>query len=83
MKKVLTARVGPDGVLALAVSLGEEAANRTVRVTLERLEQGTGPSTTVRTQDDWLHFIEATAGKWQGDLERPPQSPYEKRDDWP
>jgi hypothetical protein len=83
MKKVLTTRVGADGVLTLTVPLGADDANQPVRVTVERVEQKAGPSTSTRTREEWLHFIEATAGQWQGDLERPPQGDYERRNDWP
>jgi hypothetical protein len=34
-------------------------------------------------REAWLKFIEQTAGKWQGELERPEQGEYEHRLEWP
>ena len=83
MKKVVTTRVAADGVLTLTVLLGEGGANRDVRVTVETVEESVGPPTPAGTREEWLQFIAATAGKWRGDLARPPQGEYEKRDEWP
>jgi hypothetical protein len=73
MKRILTAQVGADGMLTLSVPLGEAEANKTVRVTVETVEPE-------MTHEEWLRFIENTAGKWVGELERPPQGEYEERD---
>jgi hypothetical protein len=70
MTQTLTVRAGPDGVLTL--SLGETYANKLVQVTVQTI-----PET---TREEWLRFIENTAGKWEGELERPPQGEYEERD---
>jgi hypothetical protein len=83
MKKVVTTRVGADGVLTLTVPLAKTDANKTVRVTVETVEGAAEPATPTMPRDEWLKFIEATAGKWQGELERPPQGEYEERDGWP
>ena len=65
-----TVRVGADGVLH--VPLGQAQANRDVRVTVE-------PAAPVPVSPDYLDFLKATAGAWQGDFERPPQGDYEER----
>jgi hypothetical protein len=83
MKKVVTAHVGADGVLTLTLPLGETVANRTVRILVELIEGEGESKLSIRTQEEWLQFIAATAGKWQGELERPPQGEYEQRDKWP
>jgi hypothetical protein len=69
----LSARVGADGVLH--VPLGQAQANRAVRVTIEP----TG-SPASNSSQDYLDFLERTAGAWQGDFERPEQGQYETRD---
>ncbi len=58
----------------LTLSLGKENANKVVRVTVDVPDQ---PS---MSREEWLKFIEDTAGKWAGELERPPQGEYEERD---
>jgi hypothetical protein len=69
----LSARVGADGVLH--VPLGQAEANREVRVTIEPTG---GPA--LQSPQEYLDFLQATAGAWQGDFERPDQGPYEVRD---
>lgn len=68
---MFTVRVGADGVLH--VPLGASQANREVRVTIE-------PSAAVPVSPDYLDFLRATAGAWQGDFVRPEQGEYEVRD---
>ena len=70
-RRMLTARVGADGVLH--VPLGPREANRHVRVTIE-------PAAAEAARTDYLEFLRTTAGAWQGDFERPPQGDYETRD---
>jgi len=72
-RMILSARVGADGVLH--VPLGKAEANQEVRVTIEP----TGPAPSSSPQD-YLEFLQATAGAWQGDFERPEQGAYEARD---
>ncbi len=72
-RMTLSARVGADGVLH--VPLGEKEANREVRVTIE---PATSPA--LQSRQDYLAFLQATAGAWQGDFERPEQGLYEMRD---
>ena len=72
-RMTLTARVGSDGVLH--VPLGSAEANQDVRVTIE-------PSTDsgAKTHQQYLDFLQATAGAWQGDFKRPDQGEFEVRD---
>ncbi len=77
MRWELTVQVGADGVLNLAVPLGREDANKTVRVVLETVETPAGP---VSDPEEWRRFIERTSGKWQGEFVREPEGDYEKRD---
>ncbi len=71
MTQTLTVRVGADGTLTLP--LGEANANKLVRVTVDTLPE--------MTREEWLRFIEATAGKIDDPtFERPPQGEYEQRD---
>lgn len=73
MIQTLTARVGPDGVLTLA--LGEANANKIVQVTVQTI-----PSDISR--EEWLRFIENTAGKIDDPtFVRHPQGEYEQRDE--
>ena len=73
----IESRVGPDGVLTLRVPLGPEEADARVRVTVEPLPAGAGPST-----DDWHQFVEETYGSCAGlGLERQPQGDFERRED--
>jgi hypothetical protein len=75
-RMILKARVGANGVLQ--VPLGEAAANREVCITIEP----TSPPE-LDAQQDYLNFLQATAGAWQGDFERPEQGDYEVRDPLP
>jgi hypothetical protein len=66
-------RVGPDGILRLAVPFGKEEADREVELTIEQ----TSPTS---SEQDYQEFLRSTAGAWQGEFERPPQGEYEHRD---
>jgi hypothetical protein len=68
----LKTRVGPDGVLH--VPLGDSEANREVHVTIEPANP---PA--LKSQQDYLDFLQTTAGAWRGDFERPEQGDYEVR----
>lgn len=74
---VLHSRVGSDGVLQLTVPIGAADADREVEVTIEPAAQSP------MTQEEWRKFILETAGAWQGDLERPAQGEFERRDELP
>lgn len=70
---VLHSHVDQDGILHCAVPLGSAFANRDV-VTLN---VAIDPSATPKA---WREFIEATAGKWQDEIERLPQDRPEERE---
>jgi hypothetical protein len=86
MTKIVTTQVGPDGVLNLHIPLGEGDANKRVRVVVETLDQAE-PSSTPMTEaerEEWLRFIERTAGAiTDPTFIRHPQGEYEERDWWP
>ena len=71
----LQTRVGADGVLHIPLGQGE--ANRDVRVTIEA-----AGAMTEQSDQEYLDFLRATAGAWQGDFERPQQGDCEVRDPW-
>jgi hypothetical protein len=73
-RTVVTAKVGPDGVLHLTLPFAAADANREVKITVEPV---IGP---VLTPEEWRRAVLATAGKWQGDFERPPQGEPEERE---
>jgi hypothetical protein len=78
MKTVVTAQVGADGVLTLAVPLGAGDANKTVRVTVETVGETAGD------REAWLQFLERTAGSiTDPTFQRPPQGEYERREPLP
>ncbi len=77
----IRSKVGPDGVLKLAVPVGMGEANREVRITVESLEQTAAKPQL--TPEQWKQFIEETAGSWKGEpLVRPPQGEFENREQW-
>ena len=71
---ILKSRVGGDGVLHLTLPVGEADADREVQVTVEPL-----PSKTM-SQEEWRNSVLSTAGKWQGEFERPEQGELEERE---
>lgn len=75
MKRIVVkSRVGNNGILQLTLPVGIADANQEVEITVEPV----GPS--VPTPDEWQRRILETAGKWQGDFERPEQGEYEQRE---
>ena len=56
--------VGSDGILQLTLPVGQADADREVLVTVE-------PAGQPLSSDEWRQGILKTAGKWQGDFERP------------
>jgi hypothetical protein len=76
---VVTSRVGADGVLNVVLPLGPGEANREVRVTVEPIVK----KSVDMTQEEWAAWVDAMAGTWQGDFERPPQGEFEERDPLP
>jgi hypothetical protein len=71
---VVQSRVNSEGVLHLDMPVGLEQADKEVRVTVEPLPAGPV------SQDEWHRAILSTAGKWQGEFERPEQGEYEQRE---
>jgi hypothetical protein len=69
---VVKSRVGSDGMLELTLPVGMADADREVVVTVEPVG--------VPTPDEWRQRILETAGKWQGEFERPDQGEYERRE---
>ena len=78
MKAVFTTQVGADGVLS--VPLDPNDAHKTVRVTVETVDDARIP----QDREAWLKFIEKTAGSiTDPTFERQPQGTYEERDPLP
>jgi hypothetical protein len=71
---VVTSRVGSDGVLEFALPVGKANADQEVQVTIEPVLSPT------LSREEWQRRILETAGKWQGDFERPEQGEYEVRE---
>jgi hypothetical protein len=71
---VVRSKIGRDGVLHLDLPVGAAEADKEVQVTVEALPPAS------MSPEDWQKGILATAGKWQGDFERPEQGEYEKRE---
>lgn len=69
-------KIGSDGILQLSVPVGIANAEQEVQVTVEPLVKGLSST-------QWKELIFDTAGKWQGDFERPPQGDYEQRESLP
>ncbi len=71
---VVNSRVGSNGILQLTLPVGPADADREVQITVEPV----GPLT--QSADEWRRGILETAGKWQGEFERPAQGEYEQRE---
>jgi hypothetical protein len=72
MKYVMTYRVDEDGVLRFALELGEEYANKFIRLTVESIEPPADHSPL--TDKERMERLENIAGKWLGEFERPPKA---------
>ena len=84
MKKVMTIQVGADGIVTLTVPLAKAEANKTARIAVETVDDVTDSTTPITNRDDWLRFIEQTAGSiTDPTFVRPPQGEFEERDPWP
>jgi hypothetical protein len=79
-RTIVHSRVGADGVLKLTVPMDALDAGREVQVTIEPADSN---ASSTSQQEEWRQFIRETAGAWKGDLERPDQGDYEKRDELP
>ena len=73
-RMVVKSTVSSDGVLHLALPIGIEEANKEVQVTVE------SALPVPVSQEEWQDLILSTAGKWQGEFERPDQGEYEERE---
>jgi len=73
-RMIVKSRVGADGVVRVSVPVGTADADREVKVTIEPLATEPAP------RQEYLDFLQATAGAWQGDFERPEPGDYEVRD---
>ena len=72
--------VGSDGLLHLSLPVDVKDMDLDVTVIVHPSLRG---ETTFVTHEEWLQFIKATAGAWQGEpFERPDQGEFEKRDEW-
>jgi hypothetical protein len=78
----LRARIGPDGILTLKVPVGVANANREVNVIVEPADVTVERTKTV-DHNEWVRFVDETAGAWMGELERPNQGELEIRDELP
>jgi hypothetical protein len=72
---MMKSKVSQDGILHLSVPVGLAEADREVHVTVESVS-----AQTQMTQTEWSAWVDAMAGSWQGDFERPPQEDYEHRE---
>ena len=79
MKYSLMSRVDAEGILHFALELGEEFANKFVRVTVESVQPP--PNDSPLTDEERAELLKNLAGKWLGDFERPPQGDYERREE--
>ena len=73
-RMVVKSTVSSDGVLHLALPMGIDEANKEVQVTVE------SALPVPVSQEEWQELILSTAGKWQGEFERPEQGEYEERE---
>jgi hypothetical protein len=71
---VLKSRVDADGTLHLSLPLGQGEAHKEVQVTVE-------PAPPVPLlPEEWRRTVLSTAGKWQGEFQRPVQGTPEERE---
>jgi hypothetical protein len=71
---VVKSTVSSDGILHLSLPMGIEAANQEVQVTVE------SALPVPMSPEEWQRRVLSTAGKWQGEFERPEQGEYEPRE---
>jgi hypothetical protein len=75
---IVRSRVDADGVLRVSVPLGASEAEREMQLTIEPL---TPPA---MTQQEWVEFIQSTAGSiTDPTFVRHEQGEYERRDELP
>jgi hypothetical protein len=71
---VVKSKVGSNGILQVSLPVGSADANREVQITVEPV------APPALSPDEWRRDILETAGKWQGEFERPEQGEYEQRE---
>jgi hypothetical protein len=71
---IVKSRVGSNGILQLNLPMGAANAHQEVQITVEPVEPPP------LSPDEWRRRILETAGKWQGEFERPEQGEYEQRE---
>jgi hypothetical protein len=75
----ITSRVGPDGVLRLAVPIGMNDANREVKVIVEPADEH---SVVPAADQTWQDFVKSMAGCISDPtFQRPDQGQYEQRNE--
>lgn len=73
-RMIVESQIGADGVLRLAVPVGQADANHAVKVTIEPLPPFDGD------QAKYIAWLDGFAGNWQGDFEQMPQGEFEVRE---
>ena len=80
MTKELTAKVGADGVLSLAIPLGQKGANKIVHLIVKTVEEVTARP--AMSQEEWTRFVQSMAGRINDPtFDRQPQGEYEQREE--
>jgi len=70
---VVKSKVDSNGILQLTLPVGLADANRDVQVTVESVGAAS------MSQEEWRRHVLETAGKWQGNFERPESKVMEER----
>ncbi len=78
----LISKADADGVIHVEIPVGPGAADVEFRIVAERLSDAPRPARPFLNREEWLAFIERTAGKWQGEFEIPDDPPPQERDLW-
>jgi hypothetical protein len=73
-RMTVKSRVGSNGILQLALPVGLADADREVQITVEPVDPAP------LHPDEWRRWVMETAGKWEGEFERPEQGEYERRE---
>ena len=71
---VVRSRVDSNGILQFSLPVGPASADQEVQITVDPV----GPLPL--SVDEWRRRILETAGKWQGEFERPEQGEFEQRE---
>jgi hypothetical protein len=71
---VVKSKVDINGILQFSLPVGSANADQEVQITVEPVGGA------ALSSDQWRQQILETAGKWQGEFERPTQGAYEQRE---